>query len=62
MLLAGTVSLSPGGGQGMDKASLWGSPISAGLQSLPGGLQAGSACPARAAGSLVPWDTHGTPV
>lgn len=37
------------------------SPTSAGLQSLPGGLQPGSACPARAAGSLIPMgQTQGT--
>lgn len=52
MLLGGRVALSPGKSEGMEKASPW-SPTSAGLQSLPGGLQLSSACPARAAGSLA---------
>lgn len=63
MLLDGTVSRSPGGGEPMEKASPWRSPTSVGLQSLPGGLQLGSAHPAGAAGSLVPMGhTQGTRV
>lgn len=58
MLLGGTVPLSPGHGEGMEKASPWRLPTSDGLQSLPGGLQPGSACPAGLQGAWLPWDTQ----